>query len=232
MSPANTQKHTKKRVVVVGIGRFGSHLARSLYDQGHDVLVIDNDAETIQAIKGTVSYAVVGNAVSSATMEELGVDEFDIGIVAIGGDEKASIMATVLLKTFDIEVIARAHNQLHAQTLELLGCKRVIRVEDEMGTRVAELLDAEWSEQIQLNQDTKFCWLPAPTTVQDKTLKEAGLSHNGNKLGKRKLRVLCIKSHQNEEINWSPAEDKVIRDGDWLGVAGSSEAVNKFIRGD
>lgn len=249
----NGKKRGKKRIAVIGIGRFGSNLARELYDQGHDVLAIDTNEDAIQDIKGSVSYAVTGDATNSEVMRELGVHEFDVGIVAIGGDEKASIMATVLLCTFDIRVFARAHNILHADTLELLGCERVIRVEDEMGQRVAENFDRPDFQHFDLDKGHVMAWIAVPQALNGDTVAEAGFNKwespspeeggaNGNgdqdkqkkkdKKGDKEegLRLLLIKrSGSGQPLVWAPSQDERFEGGDWIAVSGPEDEIEALI---
>ena len=92
---------TKQQVVVVGLGRFGGNVARTLYQLGHDVMAIDIDEERVQTLMGEVTYPVAGDATQEAVLRELGVHNFDIGIVGIGANVEASIMVSVLLPCSD-----------------------------------------------------------------------------------------------------------------------------------
>ena len=124
----------KKQVVVIGLGRFGASLARSLYNLGHDVLAIDSNSERIQGMMGHVTYPVAGNATNDVVLRELGVPDYDTAVVAIGADIPSSIMACVILKTMGIGyIVARANNELHGVTLERIGVDKVIHPESEGG---------------------------------------------------------------------------------------------------
>ena len=90
---------------------------------------------------GEVTYPVAGDATQEAVLRELGVHNFDIGIVGIGANVEASIMVTVLFQTMNLPyIVARAHSELHGNTLRRLGCHRVIHAEEETGTRLAHSL--------------------------------------------------------------------------------------------
>ena len=105
----------KKQVCVVGMGRFGATVSRELYQSGHDVLALDNSDTKIQEMLGQVTYAVTADATNESVLRELGVDEFDVGIVALGSENiQASILITVLLKSLRIPfIVSRAADQLH-----------------------------------------------------------------------------------------------------------------------
>ncbi|GIT16313.1 MAG: hypothetical protein CM1200mP37_8940 [Chloroflexota bacterium] len=131
----------KNQVIVIGLGRFGSSVARSLYNLGHDVLAIDIDEERVHNMMGQVTHPVTGNATNEEMLKELGISEYDAAVVSIGNDLVASVMTCVLLKTMNIKyIVARAHDELHLNTLERLGVDKVIQAKSEMGTRVAHNL--------------------------------------------------------------------------------------------
>ena len=118
----------KKQVCIIGAGRFGTAMAKELYQSGHDILAIDNDESKIQDLLGQVTYAVRADASSESVLKELDVADFDVAVVALGSENvQASIMITVLLKSIGVPfVIARAANELHGSTLERLGADRVV----------------------------------------------------------------------------------------------------------
>ena len=107
----------KPQVVVVGLGRFGKSFASKMYNLGHDVMAIDIDPDKVQSMVGQVTYPVTTDASSEMSLRELGVQDFDVGVVALA-DVEVSIMVSVLFKTLDINnIIARASSDLHKDTL-------------------------------------------------------------------------------------------------------------------
>ena len=102
--------------MVIGLGRFGTRAARTLYQLGHDVMAIDLDDRKVQALTGVITHAVKADATDESTLRELGVDNFHYAIVAIGRNTEASIMVTVLLRDLEIPVIvSRAQSELHGE---------------------------------------------------------------------------------------------------------------------
>ena len=85
-----------KTFAVIGAGRFGSSLARTLYELGHEVMIMDSNDEIIQSVSEHVTHAVVVDVMDEAALRELGLSNFDVVIVAIGSDTEASIMATII----------------------------------------------------------------------------------------------------------------------------------------
>lgn len=215
----------KKQVVVIGLGRFGSNLAKTLYQMGHDVLAIDQDEKVVQEMVGQATYPVTGDATSEAVLRELGVPNFDTAIVAIGSDIEVSIMTTVLLKSLGLtNIVARARNNLHGQTLERVGATRVIYPEQEMGIRVAHtLFNPDVIEYMELTPNFGLSKIKIPDRFADLSLNEAGLGAGRDKYG---VAVLAVK--RGKELTLLPAEEERLKSGDILIVAAKDEQLDKL----
>lgn len=215
----------KKQVAVVGLGRFGSDVAKTLYQNGHDVLAIDTSEKRVQEVMGQVTYAVQGDATDEAVLRELAVPNFDAGVVAIGSDIQANIMVTVLLKTMGVPyVVARAFNSLHGNTLERIGADKVIHPEAEMGVRLAHsLFNPDVQEYMELTADFGISRFKVPERFANMSLKESGFAGARDKYG---LSVLAIKRGKDVTIN--PDNDDKLLSGDILVVAGRDELLEKL----
>lgn len=127
--------------MVLGVGRFGSAVARELERLGHEVLAVDRDPRSIEAIADEVTEAIVADVADQETLTQLGARDFDAAVVAIGTDERSSILATALLKRLGVKlVVSKAQHPLHGEILRMVGADRVIFPETETGTRVAHSL--------------------------------------------------------------------------------------------
>ncbi|MSQ08972.1 MAG: TrkA family potassium uptake protein [Dehalococcoidia bacterium] len=215
----------KRQVVVIGLGRFGANVARTLYQLGHDVMGIDSDEAKVQGMMGEVTYAVRGDATQESVLRDLGVHNFDIAIVAVGANVEASIMVSVLLKTMNMKyVVARAYSELHRETLERIGCNRVINPESEMGVRMAHSLFApDVDEYMEMTSAFGISRLKVPERFTSLTLREAGFSGVRDKYG---VAVIALK--RGEDITLSPDLDEKLRAGDILVVAGRDDLVEKI----
>ena len=113
----------KKRVCVIGMGRFGMGVARELYQAGHDVLAIDSDDEKVQSMLGQTTYAVKTDATNETALRQLGVHDYDAVILTLGDDNvQSSMLIAMVLKGMEIPmIIARAANELHGEALERIG---------------------------------------------------------------------------------------------------------------
>ena len=215
----------KQQVVVIGLGRFGSSVARSLYNLGHDVLAMDVDEDRVQSMRGEVSYPVSGDATNENTLRELGVPDYDAAVVAVGSDVVASVMACVLLKTMGVAyVVARAHDDVHGNALDRIGVDKVIHPESEMGVRLAHnLFNPNLQEYLELAPNFGLSRMRAPEDFAEKTLKELGFSNPRDKYG---LAVLAIK--RGRDITLNPDNDDRLKAGDLLVLAGKDEFLERL----
>ena len=125
-----------KQFLVIGAGRFGSSVARTLYDLGHDVMVVDSDDALVQEISDYVTHAVQADASSEPALRAMGIRDFDCVIVAIGQDVQTSIMACILLIEMGARyIVAKAQTELHGKVLRKLGVNRVVFPERDMGQK-------------------------------------------------------------------------------------------------
>ena len=215
----------KKQVVVIGLGRFGSSVAKELYQMGHDVLAIDPEENNVQEVLGHVTYGVKADATTEAVLKELGVSNYDVGVVAIGSDVQASILTTVLLKEMDISyIVVRAINELHGNAVERLGADKVVYPEQEMGRRLAHIgFESGVLDYMEIAPNYGITKLRPPDQIVKKTLEEAGLSG-----ARDKYRIAVLAIRRGREYFLSPSKDEEIRPGDIHVVAGNSEQISKI----
>ena len=213
-------KKQKQSFVVLGLGRFGSSVARSLCELGHEVLAVDRDEKLVEAIAPDVTQAVQANAVDEDALAELGVQNFDAAIVAIGTDIRASILATVLLKEAGVpKVLAKAVDDLHARVLYKVGADRVIFPERDMGQRVARSLVApNILDLMALSDDDQIAELTLPTDWADKTIVELNIRRN--------FGVSVLGIHRGGKFLTSPGAETMLMAGDLLLVMGKKEAIS------
>ncbi len=213
------------QVAVIGMGRFGTSLARELYQIGHDVLAIDRDESLSQQMMGQVTYAVTGDSTSSGLLEEVGIRHFDTAVVAIGTDIQSSVLTTVLLKQFGLgQVIARASNELHGKTLEAVGADRVVYPEHETGLRTAHsLFQREVLEYMELTSEFGFSKVNVSQDMVGLTLEQAGFGSARDKYG---AAVVAIR--RGREPILSPSKDETMQEGDQLVLAGPEDTLERM----
>lgn len=216
----------KRQVIVVGLGRFGTSVATTLFKRGHEVMAIDHDERRVQEVVSQVTYAVQADATNEVSLKELGVSNFDLGVVAAGKDIQANILATVLLQRLGIrQVVARAQNDLHALTLEKIGASPVVHPEREAGERLAHNLSfPDVQEYMELSPGFGISKINAPEWCVGKTLEEADLGPRS----KTGLTMLMVKRAHDVIIN--PDRFERIQRDDILVVTGKDEHLEKFER--
>lgn len=173
---------------------------------------------------GAVTHSVRGNATSESVLRELGVHNFDVAIVAIGSNVQANIMVSVLLKTMGIPyIVARAHDPLHGNTLERIGCNKVIHPEAESGVRLAHsLFNPNVEEYMELTPAFGISRIRVPDRFVNMTLRESGFGSVRDKYG---VAVLALK--RGDDVTLSPDSDDKMQAGDVLLVVGRDELVSR-----
>ncbi len=211
-----------RQFVVIGCGRFGGSVAKSLSKLGHDVLAIDKDEKIVQNISEHVTHAVVSSGTDEQALHSLGIKNFDVAIVSIGTDIQTSILATLIVKEAGIDyVVAKAQGNLHAKVLYKIGADRVVFPEREMGERVAHNLVAHnIIDYIELSKDYSIMELEVPKNWIGKSLIDLDLRV------KHGINVMAIK--HDEEINISPAAEDELDINDVLVVIGHVKDLGKI----
>lgn len=212
----------KKSFAVLGLGRFGQSIAKTLYELGHEVLVIDESEEIIQAISGYVTHAIEGDCTDESVLSAVGVRNFDVAVVAIGQDIQSSILVTVMLKDMGVKyVVAKAQSMIHAKILSKVGADRVIFPERDMGIRVAHMLtDVNFVDFIELSEDYSIVEINCPQKWVGKTLRELDVR------AKYGINIMAIKN--GGDINVSPQSEQILSDGDILIMIGANKDLNKI----
>ncbi|MDT3698553.1 MAG: TrkA family potassium uptake protein [Thermincola sp.] len=205
-----------KQFAVIGLGRFGSSVAKTLTAQGYEVLAIDDDQGRIQEIAPIVTHAIQADAKDEQTLKAIGIRNFDVVIVAIGQDIQASILVTVLLKELGVKyVVTKATNDLHGKVLTKVGADKVVYPERDMGARVAHsLVSSNVLDHIEISPDYSILEVIAPESLVGKNLKESGL--------RARLGVTILALRRGKEIIVSPSPDVPIQENDILVAIGEN----------
>lgn len=208
-----------KSYIVVGMGRFGSEVAKRLCEYGCEVLAVDKHSELIQPLGDLVTQAVVADATDKEVLRALGAKDFDCAVVAIGGSLSDSVLATMNLKELGVgHIVCKAHDATHRQVLLKLGADQVVIPEQENALRLARSLSSfNVLDYIELSEDYGIIDVPAPAQWVGRTLKEINVRAQ---LG---VNILAVK--QVGRINVSPSADYTISQGDVMVVLGDTAAL-------
>lgn len=212
----------KKQFAVIGLGRFGSSIATTLFKLGHEVLAIDVNEEQVQKLSETVTHVVQADTTDENSLKALGIRNFDVVVVAIGEDIQSNVLTTLLLKELGIKyIVAKARNELHGKMLTKIGADRVVYPERDMGLRVAHnLVSTNVLEYIELSPDLSVAEIAAPQTLVGQTLAEADLRV------KYEINVVAIK--RDEQLIVPPPSNEKIRLGDVLIFVGQTKGIQKM----
>jgi trk system potassium uptake protein TrkA len=205
---------------VIGLGRFGYHVARTLAQGGAEVIACDVDEEKVREISEYVSLAYVLDATDAKALKESGIANVDTAVVSVGENIEASILIVVQLKELGVkEVVAKAITPLHGKVLEKLGVDRVVYPEKEMAIRVAHsLLAGEFIEEIPIGEKHSLFELKAFDFMLGKTLRDLDVRRRFG------VSVLAIKRGENLIVN--PVGDEKVLPGDILLVLGTTEQLS------
>ncbi|MBY0203935.1 TrkA family potassium uptake protein [Paenibacillus polysaccharolyticus] len=214
----------KKQFMVLGLGRFGSSLTRTLIKNGHEVLAVDKNETLVQEISSIATHVVQADCTDKSVLQELGASNFSHAIVAIGEDLQASILATLLLKELNVpKVTAKAKNENHGSVLSKIGADQIVYPERDMATRLGNQLSSDnMIDSIELSPDYNLVELKAPASMHQQTLLELNIRANYG------CTIIAIKT--GEEINISPLAEDQIQMGDTLLLIGSNDNIRSLER--
>lgn len=213
----------KKQFLVIGLGRFGATIAKTLATLGYEVMALDKNEHRVKHLAPIVTQAIEVDSTDEQALAELGVQNFDHAIVAIGDDIQASILTTLILKEMGLpHVIAKATNEYHSKVLEKIGADKVIQPEREMGLRVAHhLISENVIDFIELSPDYSIVEITASEPMIGKTLASLDIR------AKYGCNVIAIKSPE-KGMNISPRAETEICAGDLLVILGKNSDINRF----
>lgn len=208
-----------KSYVVIGLGLFGSCVARQLCALGSEVLAIDTNAELVQQVSGEVTNAAVADAQDKEVLKALGVQECDCAVVAIGDDLGPSVLATMNLKELGVPyIVCKAHDETHRRVLEKLGADKVVIPEKEVADKIAHSLTSHnVLDFIELSSDYGIVEVPAPKSWAGKNIRNLNV--------RAKLGVNIIAVERQEKVTVSPGADFVVQKDDIMVLLGDYDAL-------
>lgn len=171
-----------ERFAVIGLGRFGSRLAKHLAAAGAEVIAIDRDRAIVEDLRDQVTLAIALDATDEQALRIQGVDQVDCAVVGIGHNFEANALTTVLLKSMRVKrVVSRAGNDMQAQILRRIGADSVVSPEDEAADRWSNrLLSPFVIDHVELAENYALVQIPVPEGWQGKTLAELDLRRKFN----------------------------------------------------
>lgn len=213
-----------REFVIIGCGRFGQSVAKTLYERGYEVLALDKREDRIQEIADDVTHAIQLDAIDEASLRSVSISNIDVAVISIGADIQASILATLIVKELGVKkVIAKARNDVHARVLKKIGADEIIFPERDMGIKLAKSLATDnILDYIELDTEYSVVEIKAFKEWNGKTLEELKLPL------KYGINIIAVKNKESGEINISPIADEIITEGDILVVIGQVSMLDKL----
>lgn len=214
------------RFGVIGLGNFGHHVARTLYEEGHEVIAVDADREHVQAIKDYATVALVGDAANKEFLVTHGFAELVAVVVSTGDRSHIATLITLYLKELKVaRIVVKAISEDHGRILEKIGATDIIFPEKDMAIRTAKSLSApNIIEHIPLGEDFAITEVSPPRKFIGKSLIELDMRN------RYRITVLGIRDVLTEEFIALPPAQRLIRDSDILILAGKPEDVEAACR--
>jgi trk system potassium uptake protein TrkA len=212
------------KFAVIGLGSFGSNIAKTLYEKGNEVLAVDGDKEKIDEVKNFVSHAVHMDAADKENLQALGIKDMDVVIVSLGPEMEASILTVLYLNEIGTKrIVAKALTEDHAKILESVGATETIYPEKDMAIKTALKLSCpNVLEYLPLISGFGIQEIASPEKFIGKNLRELDLR---NKYG---IQVIAIKELIPEKTTFVPKADFVLKDSDILVIMGEDKQLEKI----
>ena len=204
----------KKEFAVIGLGRFGGSICRTLAEQGMEVMAIDINEDRVNDYSMIASHAVVGDSTDEKVLKELGIRNFDHVVVAIGDNIQASILTTIILKEHGVQnITVKAQNDYHEKVLVKIGADHVVHPERDMISN--SVLD-----YLELSDEHSIVEIVASEKIDGHSILNLDIR------AKYGINIVAIK--RKNEIIVSPQANEIINEKDILIVIGADVDINRF----
>lgn len=213
-----------KSILLIGLGRFGRHIAIHLNQLGHQVMAVDNVEERVEAALPFVTNAQIGDSTNANFLESLGVRNYDVCIVAIGNDFQSSLETTSLLKELGAKlVVSRAARDVQAKFLLRNGADEVVYPEKQLAKWTAIRYSADHIlDYIELDEEHAIFEIPVPESWKDRTIGQIDIRK------KYQINIMGIKKEGKLELSVSP--DMKLESGETMLVLGRNRDIQKCFR--
>lgn len=211
-----------KSILVIGMGRFGKHLAAKMQDMGNDVMIVDKDEELIEQLSSSFTDSYIGDCTNEGVVRSLGINNFDICFVTIGEDFQASLEITALLKDLGAKrIVSKAKRDRQARFLKNVGADEVVYPEREIAEKLAIRCNSNnVFDYIELTDEYAIYEIPV---VPSWVAKSIGDTDVRRKYG---INIIAVKNGNN--LKATPGAEYVFRPDDHMVVIGKAENVFKL----
>ena len=212
----------KKSVLIIGMGKFGSHLAEKMQDLGHDVLIFDRNAANIERLATRFADAQIGDFTNEDVLKELDVPSYDVVCIAIGDDFEASMVTAMLLKRLGARyVVTRARSEIECDLLRKVGADEIVYADGDATDRLAMRMGGNnIYDYIQLSDGYAIFEVPVLKSWEGKSIAELEVRK------RYKVNIVAIKN--DDALDPTPMPDYRFRADDHILVIGKSRDVFKL----
>lgn len=218
-----------RQFAVIGLGRFGWSVAKTLSEKGHQVLAIDKNEELVQGASDFVTDAVQVDSTEEKALKAVGIMNVDVAVIGIGTNLEASVLTALILKELGIQhIVARAVSAEHGKVLERVGATKVVFLERDMGVKVANsLVSPSVLEHIELSPDFSIMETVPPKEFIGKSIRDLDVR------ARYDLNIIGVRNAEPAKegackLNVAPKADYVLKQGDVFVIIGSNENLDKF----
>jgi trk system potassium uptake protein TrkA len=221
MLGGNRPEAPGKRVAVIGLGRFGSSVARVCHDLGYDVTAIDTAEARVAEAADYATLAAQANGTDEEALLSLGIKRSQVAVVGQGQNIEASVSCALILKRIGVPwVIAKAETAVHGEILSKVGADRIVYPETEAGDQVAHSLEIRHQvAYMNLSQTCGVARMELPRSAVGQTVAQIEAARPGESI---------ILIQRSDLLLPRPASDEILREGDIVLVAGLDEAIDAF----
>ncbi|MCH8545346.1 MAG: TrkA family potassium uptake protein [Cryomorphaceae bacterium] len=217
----------QKKIAVIGLGRFGTAIARKLVGLGADVMGIDISEDKVEDLKDILTYTVCLDSSDPKALMSQNIPDMDAVVIAIGASFQDLILTTYALQEIGVErIIARAQDEVQKRILEKMGVREIMSIEDEVSNGVAQqLINPSVLMAVQLPDEYEIVEISAPSSLWNEKLADIGLRE------KYKLNLVTVLRHDKDthHILGVPYPDTVIEEGDLIIIFGLMDDIKKFM---
>ena len=213
-----------KNVLLIGLGRFGRHIAMHLNEMEHNVMAVDKNEERVDRVLPFVTNAQIGDSTDMQFLRSLGINDYDLCIVTIGGDFQSSLETTSLLKELGAKfVISRAERDVQAKFLLRNGADEVVYPEKQMAKWTAiRFGSSHILDYIELDETHAILEVPVPKVWVGKTVGQIDI--------RKKYEITIMALKKNGRMNLSINPDTVMSEDATMLVLGELKTMQKYFR--
>lgn len=212
----------RREFVVIGLGQFGTNVAKTLANYGATVMAVDTDDRKLELVADLVTHTICADATNPEVVRQLGIQNYDGAIIGMGHDLESNVLITIQLKEIGVPfVMTKASTDLEGRILHKVGADKVIFPDKEMGYRVGnQIMNGNYFEAIELSEKYSIVDIDVPESWVGRTLSGLNI--------RSRYGVNIVGIRGREEININPAPDDELKADDILIVLGHNTELQKL----